>query len=95
MQYELSYRQPYEYDEDSSSGIGDHSIGYTDRVVKFEALSDKVAKATVVKFMSEGGVMFDHHLDGDGKVHPRRFVGLTCTRGVRFAKSVLEVMRDG
>lgn len=93
MQYELSYRQPYEYDEDSGSGIGDHSIEHSNEVVRFEAPDDRVAKASVVKFMSEGGVLFDHHLDGDRKVHSRQFVGLKCIRGVKLAKSVLEGMK--
>lgn len=74
--YELEYRQPYEYDDDSGSGIGDHSIGYANQKVKFIAETDTRAEAAARQFLSEGSMVFDHHIDGDGKTYHRRFVRL-------------------
>lgn len=74
--YELTYRQPYEYDEDSSSGIGDHAIGWATHVLRFEASSDVEARKVVEDFLLGGSVLFDHYLDGDGKTYYRQEVKL-------------------
>lgn len=82
-QYKLVYLQAYEVDDDSPSGIGDHSIQHERTSQAFEARTDEDAMLEVSKFLKSGSVMFDHHIDGDGKEHMRRPVELTTTRIVR------------
>lgn len=74
--YELEYRQPYERDDDSGSGIGDHSIQHANQKTKFTAKTDIRAEAAARQFLSEGSIVFDHHIDGDGRTYHRRFVRL-------------------
>lgn len=74
--YELEYKQPYEYDGDSGSGIGDHSIGFRTCAVRFQARSDKEARQSVKEFVGKGSITFTHHIDGDGKTYNREFVRL-------------------
>jgi hypothetical protein len=75
--YILEYKQPYEIDEDSPSGIGDHSIKY--KVCKTEpfiADDDKAAIDKVLEFLHQGSVFFNHYLDGDGKIYKREPIKL-------------------
>ena len=74
--YELDYKQPYERDDDSGSGIGDHSIQYANQKTKFTAKTDIRAEAAARLFLSEGSMIFNHHIDGDGKTYRRQFVKL-------------------
>ena len=76
LRYELTYKQPYEYDEDSPSGIGDHAIGWATHTCSFEASSDVKARKVVEGFLLEGSVLFDHYLDGDGRTYYRQEVKL-------------------
>ncbi len=76
MKYELTYRQPYEFDEDSPSGIGDHSIEFSQTTYTFETKSDEEADEIATKFLSEGAIIFTHYLDGDGKTYRRQLVRL-------------------
>ncbi len=75
--YELEYGQPYERDDDSPSGIGDHSIQYANEKIKFTAKSDVRAEVAARQFLTEGNILFDHYMDGDNKTHHRKFVRLT------------------
>lgn len=76
MLYELEYQQPYEMDYDSGPGIGDHVIEHTKHQTSFNAKDDEDAKLAVKKFLSEGSIVFDHHIDGDGKTYYRKLIRL-------------------
>lgn len=75
--YTLVYSQPYEYDDDSPSGIGDHAIGYQQQSFGFIADSDSTARQLVKKFLDKGFIVFDHPFDGDGKTYYRKLVKFT------------------
>lgn len=77
MNYELRYRQPYEYDEDSPEGIGDHSILLASDTLQFVAENDEAARKIADEFLSKGSIIFNHLTDGDGKTYLREFVELT------------------
>ena len=47
--YILNYEQPFEYDDDSPSGIGDHSISCRQYRAEFEVSSDKEAAKLAAK----------------------------------------------
>ena len=52
--YSLIYSEPYEFDDDSSSGIGDHDVCWTrDSETNFEAENDETAQTIVSRFVSE------------------------------------------
>lgn len=74
--YELEYKQPYENDVDSGSGIGDHRIEYSSQKFSFTAKTDLRAEATARQLLSQGSIFFGHHIDGDNKTHYRRLVRL-------------------
>jgi len=80
--YVLSYRQPHEEDHDSPSGIGDHVIEYTYLKEEFFALLDEEAREMVHSFLKEGSIVFNHHIDGDGKTYLREFVKLVKVIGL-------------
>ena len=86
--YKLVYDRPYEFDEDSPSGIGDHQIGYRTRETIFEARIDAEARQKVKKFLTEGGYNFGSHPGSISPgLYPRRFVSLhqvTESRRIRF-----------
>lgn len=82
-QYKLVYLQPYEVDHDSPSGIENHSIQLARREETFEARTDKEVMLEVGKFLKFGSVVFNHHIDGDGKEYMRKPIELTSTRIVR------------
>ncbi len=75
--YQLIYKSPYEFDEDSPSGIGDHSILWADRIATCQAKTDTSAKEQIARFLEEGSIVFNHYSDGDGKTYKRQFVKLT------------------
>lgn len=78
--YKLVYLQPFERDDDSGPGIGDHSIQHARQEAAINANSDKEAMLAVSEFVEHGSIVFDHHIDGDGKVYMRKPVELTTTR---------------
>ncbi len=80
--YELTYRQPYEFDDDSPQGDGDHDIGYSVDSGTFVADNDTMARQQVKEFLSNGSITFSHHIDGDGKTYKREFVKLTKDIGM-------------
>ena len=82
-QYKLVYLQPYEVDNDSPSGIGDHSIQHARQEVVIRANTDKSALLMVDEFILHGSVVFNHYLDGDGKEYIRKPVEFTTTRVVQ------------
>ena len=57
--YIIQYQQPYEYDDDSSSGIGDHDIGWGTMSVTFDVETDEEAITATDQFLSEGSVIFE------------------------------------
>lgn len=75
--YRLVYLQPYEYDDDSSEGIGDHDIAYSEMEAEFVAENDTDARKQVRDFLGIGGLQFGWHL-GSPKpgYYPRRFKSL-------------------
>ncbi len=75
--YHLTYKSPYEYDEDSPSGIGDHSILWAESKVTCHAKSDEGVKEQIAQFLEAGSIVFNHYSDGDRKTYKRQFVGLT------------------
>lgn len=90
-QYKLVYLQPYEVDDDSGPGIGDHSIQHARQEATFEARTDKEAMLEVGRILKFGSVVFDHHIDGDGQEYMRRPIELTTTRVVRRWKNAYSV----
>jgi len=78
MQYRLNYMQPYEVDEDSPSGFGDHSIEFGRSCAEFVCENNVLAMQEVDKFLQQGMIQFVHHLDGDGKTYFRKKIDLWC-----------------
>ena len=75
--YRLTYNQPYEYDDDSPSGIGDHDIAYSQGKEEFEALDDGAASKFADNFLREGGLNFGSHPGSPRPgYYPRRLVSL-------------------
>jgi len=75
--YELTYQQPYEYDDDSPSGVGDHGVEYQRPREPFEARSDEDARQIVREFLSQGGLQFGFHFGSPpAGLYPRKFVSL-------------------
>ncbi len=83
--YILTYEQPYEVDDDSPSGIGDHSICWSRRTavideemckVEDKFLTDLLAKRSSIDFLNKDSIVFNHFIDGDGLNHYRRFISL-------------------
>jgi len=86
--YELAYEQPFEYDDDSPSGIGDHGVGYSSSQHIFAAENDEDVKRAVREFLGEGGLQFGWHIGSpEPGLYPRKFVSLhevTDPREVRM-----------
>lgn len=75
--YRLVYMQPYEYDDDTPSGIGDHQVGYYQQTSEFEAFSDSDAGLIVRTVLREGGLDFGVHPGSPPAGHYwRRFMSL-------------------
>jgi hypothetical protein len=75
--YRLIYDQPYEYDDDSPSGYGDHGIEYSRTKYDFNALNDLLARDYATRWLQEGGLDFGVHYGSSSEGHyPRRFVSL-------------------
>ena len=51
--YRLRYSEPYEFDDDSPSGEGDHDVRWADSKTVFEAESDEAAERITDKFINE------------------------------------------
>ena len=76
-QYELVYEQPYEYDDKSPSGFGDHGIGYSRVTYLFRSVDDFEAASIVEDFLSKGVLEFgDHWGSPPAGAYLRRFVSL-------------------
>jgi hypothetical protein len=75
--YRLVYKQPFEYDDDSPSGIGDHGVAYHQEIATFDAPNVEEAKRTTSAFLKEGGLNFGHHVGSEAPgLYPRLFVSL-------------------
>ncbi len=61
--YILKYGQPYEYDEDSPSGIGDHQIGWSEAQRSFKAENSEEARRFAIRFLLDGGIRLDKRDD--------------------------------
>ncbi len=79
MKYELRVENPYEYDEDSSSGFGDHSVCWSPALIRFEAKTDKEAKKLVADYMAN-----KRQLKFEGVIYRPRFMRLTMGRVVAY-----------
>lgn len=51
--YRLTYMDPYEFDDDSPSGIGDHDIWWGKESTVFEAQTDEEARKLVGEFVTK------------------------------------------
>lgn len=49
--YVLTYEQPYEYDDDSLGGIGDHEIRWREDKKNFKAQNHDDSRRLVVRFL--------------------------------------------
>ena len=85
--YRLVYEQPYEYDDDSPSGYGDHGIGYNRKQEEFEACCDADAWILAKEFLKEGGLDIGYHWGSPPPgYYPRRFVSLVEVVAERIIK---------
>ena len=49
--YVLKYGQPFEYDDDSPSGVGDHEIRWSEEQRTFKAENSEEARRFAVRFL--------------------------------------------
>ncbi len=92
--YILTYEQPYEVDDDSPSGIGDHSICWSTRTACVSGHFTKAeAKAMAITFLNEGSIFFNHFTDGNNKRHYRKFVSFIRQVETSISISLVEIHR--
>ncbi len=101
IKYVLIYEQPYERDDDSPSGIGNHSIYWKTyetilnpniSTIKNPVTKDK-AKKSAIDFLNQGSIVFNHFTDGDGKTYYRKFKSLKRVTETDIPISLVEIHR--
>lgn len=82
MRIVLTYDQPYEFDEDSPSGIGDHEIRWNLNLTTSidGVLNDMDARSTVIEFLKGGKCSVPTSRGGDTQY--RKFVSLEEVRAI-------------
>ncbi|GEM_PF-5550513 len=75
--YRLIYEQPYEFDEDSPSGVGDHDIAYSRYTYEFEASDVPDARKQAHEHLEGRGLNFGYHIGSPSAgYYPCRVISL-------------------